>query len=140
MESRDRSDNAERIAGYEVALKVEVIVDGRVDELTWLNAQRVRSSKSIVARNRSRVRDLLSTHSVSPFGRSTRACGHTYSRPCARSEIKSSTFSMPIEMRISASDSPISSRNSRATPECVIEAGCEISVSVPPKLTASFMI
>jgi hypothetical protein len=64
----------------------------------------------------------------------------TYSRPCARSEIKSSTFSMPIETRISASDKPISSRNSRATPECVIEAGCDISVSVPPKLTASFMI
>jgi hypothetical protein len=31
----------------------------------------------------------------------------TYSRPCARSEIKSSSFSMPIETRISASDSPI---------------------------------
>ena len=65
---------------------------------------------------------------------------HTCSRPCAISEIKSSIFSMPTEMRISASVSPISSRNSRATPESVIEAGREISVLAPPKLTASFMI
>jgi hypothetical protein len=57
---------------------------------------------------------------------------HTCSRPCAISEIESSTFSMPTEIRISASVSPISSRNSRATPESVIEAGCEISVLAPP--------
>ena len=57
---------------------------------------------------------------------------HTCSRPCAISEIKSSIFSMPTEMRISASVSPISSRNSRATPESVIEAGREISVLAPP--------
>jgi len=65
---------------------------------------------------------------------------HTASSACARSEIRSSMFSMPTEMRISASVSPISSRSSLATPECVIAAGCETSVSVPPSETASFMI
>jgi hypothetical protein len=44
---------------------------------------------------------------------------------------------MPIEMRISASDTPIFSRNSRATLECVIEAGCEISVSGLPNFMIS---
>ncbi len=51
------------------------------------------------------------------------ALPHTASKACARSEIRSSIFSMPTEMRISASVRPISSRSSGATPEWVIASG-----------------
>ena len=44
---------------------------------------------------------------------------------------------MPIERRIVASVTPMRSRTSFGTPECVVEAGCEASDSVPPRLTAS---
>ncbi len=44
---------------------------------------------------------------------------------------------MPTEMRMSESVTPAASRICFGTPECVVLAGCEISVSVPPSETAS---
>ena len=59
---------------------------------------------------------------------------------CSRSAIRSSGSSTPIEMRISAGrDREALQIGSAAMPECVVDAGCEASVSVPPRLTASLI-
>ena len=46
---------------------------------------------------------------------------------------------MPMETRMVASVTPSRSRVSLGTPEWVVEAGWQVSDSVPPKLTASLM-
>ena len=53
--------------------------------------------------------------------------------------MRSPGSSMPTEIRISASLIPMRSRVSLGRPECVVLAGCEIKVSVPPRLTANLM-
>src|SRR5580698_8498146 len=53
-----------------------------------------------------------------------------------RSEIRSSGCSSPTDTRIKPSDTPAAARTSAGTPECVVEAGWQISDSVPPRLTA----
>ena len=47
---------------------------------------------------------------------------------------------MPIEMRTRLSVMPSLSLRSCGTDRCVIAAGCDASVSVPPRLTASLAI
>src|SRR5271167_451820 len=64
---------------------------------------------------------------------------HTASSAAARSAIRSSASSMPTDIRINASVIPKRSRVCLATPECVVLAGCDIKVSVPPRLTASLI-
>src|SRR5262249_20850300 len=54
-----------------------------------------------------------------------------------RSSSRSSISSMPAEMRTRPSVIPISWRRSAGTEEWVIDAGCEMSVSTPPRLSAS---
>jgi hypothetical protein len=56
-----------------------------------------------------------------------------------RSTIRSSGSSIPTEMRISVGVIPSRNRSSSGMSECVIAAGCEASVSVPPRLTASLI-
>ena len=46
---------------------------------------------------------------------------------------------MPAEIRTRLSVRPIAARRSGGTDACVIVAGCEISVSTPPRLSASAM-
>src|SRR5215471_6533387 len=50
-----------------------------------------------------------------------------------RSTIRSSGSSIPTEMRISVGVIPSRNRSSSGMSECVIAAGCEASVSVPPR-------
>jgi hypothetical protein len=139
----DKSKALRRIEPFHCADRHNaLLLNGREPSRTSIHCKaRTRRFASGTVVTSGRSRGLRSRKSGRRSKTPKNAARHqTYSRPCARSEIKSSTFSMPIETRISASDKPISSRNSRATPECVIEAGCDINVSVPPKLTASFMI
>ena len=56
-----------------------------------------------------------------------------------RSTIKSSGSSIPTEMRISVGVIPSRNRSCSGMSEWVIAAGCEASVSVPPRLTASLI-
>src|SRR5499427_4757750 len=56
-----------------------------------------------------------------------------------RSAIRSSGSSIPTERRISAGVMPSPNRSSSRMSEWVIAAGCEASVSVPPRLTASLI-
>ncbi len=44
---------------------------------------------------------------------------------------------MPTDIRISPSVTSETIAGLLGTPECVVLAGCEIKVSVPPRLTAS---
>ena len=50
---------------------------------------------------------------------------------------RSSTSSMPAEMRTRPSVMPMAARRSGGTEACVIVAGCEIRLSTPPRLSAS---
>ena len=56
---------------------------------------------------------------------------------CLRSSMRSAGSSMPTEMRTRLSVSPIAARRSFGTEACVIAAGWLISVSTPPRLSAS---
>src|SRR5271167_3580838 len=56
-----------------------------------------------------------------------------------RSAIRSSGSSIPTEMRISVGVIPSRNRSFSGMSEWVIAAGCEASVSVPPRLTASLI-
>ena len=57
----------------------------------------------------------------------------------SRSAMRSSGFSIPTERRISAGVIPRRIFSSGGTSEWVMAAGCEASVSVPPRLTASLI-
>src|SRR5205085_5752615 len=61
----------------------------------------------------------------------------TRSSACARSSFRSSMSSMPAEMRTRPSVMPMAARRSAGTEACVMVAGWEMSVSTPPRLSAS---
>src|SRR5699024_3215334 len=61
-------------------------------------------------------------------------------KACSISSHTSSHASKPTESRMSSSEMPIFKRSSFGTTACVIVAGCWMSVSASPKLTASFII
>jgi hypothetical protein len=55
----------------------------------------------------------------------------------SRSARRSATSSIPAEIRTNPSVRPSAARWSGGTDACVIEAGCPISDSTPPRLSAS---
>src|SRR6185436_12824640 len=59
-----------------------------------------------------------------------------YASACAKSSMRSFSFAMPTETRISASERPMAARSSALIPTCDIAAGRETSVSTPPRLGA----
>ena len=88
----------------------------------------------------SRLLSTMHTRDIST-GLTTASSGREVSRYCSsnawsRSAIRSSTSSIPTEMRTRPSVIPILLRCSAGTEAWVMLAGCEISVSTPPKLSA----
>ena len=56
-----------------------------------------------------------------------------YDKASVKSEIKSSTASIPTLKRIKESTTPVFSRSSFGIEACVMVAGCPINDSTPPK-------
>src|ERR1043166_612989 len=60
-----------------------------------------------------------------------------YLSACFRSAMMSSTSSSPTEILTRPSETPIRCRSSGGMEACVMVAGCEMSVSTPPRLSAN---
>ena len=63
-------------------------------------------------------------------------CIESHDKACSRSSIKSSTFSIPTETLMSSSDIPVFSLTSFGRDAWVMIAGCSMSDSTPPRLSA----